>query len=420
MALFMSIMRRHSFDAIVVGAGLLGASAAYALAKEGKSVAVVDAREAHNKEGSSHGFARITRPYGGNEEHPVYDALTARSQELIVNELESHAGEIFKEYPAIVVVRKASQAQAVMIESVTKARVPTCIHSPETLSGKFGYHIPETHVAVETIYGTINPYVILDKLYAGIWQRGGEILFEAPVETWTSNSRGAEVVTKEDTLSAHKIIIAPGKFIGEFLTRAAGERPVDPRLVNAFKVYAVPVVFFQWPREIKPSILRMPLDDGRGNLYALPEPSEDGTLKLKIGFHQVEETRPHHVTASDILEATEWISNLCGGKPPSYESSLICYYTMPDPKPKHRDVPIPVVDALPGFSNAYLLAGGAGNAAKLALALGEAAAARAFERRPKFNMTDFSALPYIGAGPQRPEQVAAAGPSHKPKYYPVI
>jgi choline dehydrogenase-like flavoprotein len=46
-------------DVIVVGAGIMGAAAAWALSVRGHAVVVLEARRAGHREGSSHGSARV-------------------------------------------------------------------------------------------------------------------------------------------------------------------------------------------------------------------------------------------------------------------------------------------------------------------------------------------------------------------------
>src|SRR6516162_3072456 len=48
-------------DVMVIGAGLAGSAAAWALARRGRSVVVLEAFQAEHRRGSSHGSARIFR-----------------------------------------------------------------------------------------------------------------------------------------------------------------------------------------------------------------------------------------------------------------------------------------------------------------------------------------------------------------------
>jgi sarcosine oxidase len=77
------------FDAVVVGAGAMGSAAAWWLAREGRSVALLERFEAGHARGSSHGPSRIFRlAYG----EPFYVGLAQRALPLW-RELEDDAGE---------------------------------------------------------------------------------------------------------------------------------------------------------------------------------------------------------------------------------------------------------------------------------------------------------------------------------------
>jgi sarcosine oxidase len=76
-------------EVAVVGAGLMGAATARALARRGIAVALFEAREPGHRAGSSHGSARIFRRAYPD---PLYIGLAGQSRQLW-RELESEAGE---------------------------------------------------------------------------------------------------------------------------------------------------------------------------------------------------------------------------------------------------------------------------------------------------------------------------------------
>lgn len=65
-------------DVVVVGAGIMGAAAAWALSGRGHAVVVLDARRAGHRDGSSHGSSRVfRRAY----REPHYIAMTGLAQD---------------------------------------------------------------------------------------------------------------------------------------------------------------------------------------------------------------------------------------------------------------------------------------------------------------------------------------------------
>ena len=78
------------FDAIVIGLGGMGSSAAFHLARRGRRVLGLEQFDLLHERGSSHGLTRIIRL--AYHEHPAYVPLLRRSYELW-HELEELAGE---------------------------------------------------------------------------------------------------------------------------------------------------------------------------------------------------------------------------------------------------------------------------------------------------------------------------------------
>ena len=72
-------MRTERMDVVIIGAGLAGSAAAWALAGRGRSVAVVEAFAPGHRRGSSHGSARIFRRAYPD---PLYVRLTGQAQQL--------------------------------------------------------------------------------------------------------------------------------------------------------------------------------------------------------------------------------------------------------------------------------------------------------------------------------------------------
>ena len=81
-------VNRNDFDAIVVGAGLMGTAAAWSLTRRGCSVLLIEQFEPGHDRGSSHGSARIVRRAYGDA---LYTRLTGQAFELW-RELEERSG----------------------------------------------------------------------------------------------------------------------------------------------------------------------------------------------------------------------------------------------------------------------------------------------------------------------------------------
>src|SRR5689334_348860 len=71
-------MRAEPADVVVIGAGLAGSAAAWALARRGRSVVLLEAFEPGHRHGSSHGSARIFRRAYPD---PLYVELAGRARD---------------------------------------------------------------------------------------------------------------------------------------------------------------------------------------------------------------------------------------------------------------------------------------------------------------------------------------------------
>src|SRR5437868_11158168 len=82
-------MSTERADVVIVGAGLAGSAAAWALARRGRSVVLLEAFESGHRRGSSHGSARIFRRAYPD---PLYVRLTGQAQ-VLWRQLADEAGE---------------------------------------------------------------------------------------------------------------------------------------------------------------------------------------------------------------------------------------------------------------------------------------------------------------------------------------
>ena len=118
-------MSTERADVIIVGAGLAGSAAARALARRGRSVALVEAFQPGHRRGSSHGSARIFRRAYPD---PLYVRLTGQAQALW-RELAGEAGEELITATGAVDYGPARQ-QEKMYEILTALGVPAELMPP--------------------------------------------------------------------------------------------------------------------------------------------------------------------------------------------------------------------------------------------------------------------------------------------------
>src|SRR5215472_9675390 len=84
-------MAADRVDVVVIGAGLAGSATAWALARRGRSVVLLEAFQPGHRRGSSHGSARIFRRAYPD---PLYVRLTGQAQ-VLWRQLADEADEEF-------------------------------------------------------------------------------------------------------------------------------------------------------------------------------------------------------------------------------------------------------------------------------------------------------------------------------------
>src|ERR1700736_2366535 len=84
-------MSADRVDVVIIGAGLAGSAAAWALGRRGRSAVVLEAFQPGHRRGSSHGSARIFRRAYPD---PLYVRLTGQAQ-VLWRQLAGETGEEF-------------------------------------------------------------------------------------------------------------------------------------------------------------------------------------------------------------------------------------------------------------------------------------------------------------------------------------
>ena len=355
-----------SYDAIILGGGLMGASAAAALAKDGKKVLVLDAREAHHTQGSSHGQTRITRRF--NFEHPVFNE-TAADTLSAMRAMERAPGDMVQDMPAIFTVNKDSESYRVLKENLDKMGAQTQELSSEQVA-QMGLAIAPGRVGiVDKNAALFNPEKILDRLYADIKQQGGEIRFATPASRWESSAEGVTVHTQQgETIKAKQVVLATGAWMPQTLAQGNATPRIAQSLGNAMKLERVPLFYFEYPPNLPDIIPLDMLDDNRCDIYAMPERDAQGNKWLKVGFHHGQivdspEAMDRTVNEEEKAQAARAVEALTGHKPTLHKTTM-CIYA------RATDGELPLVGALPSTPHVYMASYSGGACAKHALALG--------------------------------------------------
>jgi sarcosine oxidase len=251
----------------VIGAGITGAAAAYALARRGLDVVLVDRLTPGHARGGSHGATRIFRLSYAEPEFVrlAQEALAGwrRLEQESDDELLSFSGllEVARD---VTPYARALDACGVAWEELDAA----------TVSERFGIRLPAAATALlQHEAGVVHADRALTAFLAVGRARGVRLLARTPVAGVDVHGAEARLRTPGEDLRADAVVVAAGAWAASVLAPLGIELDLTPTRET--------VVYLRTDRAL-PSLIDE-VDPPRGEIaYALPDP----TYGLKAGFHR--------------------------------------------------------------------------------------------------------------------------------------
>lgn len=205
---------------VVVGAGVMGLSAAHALASDGSDVVVLDQYEVGNTSGSSHGASRVFRMF--------YDrTIYARMAQLAVplwRELERLTGvELLTVVGSIQTTAGADHDRATLDELA----IPYEVISEDEAERRF----PDVRLPGPVLYQADSAVVAADRTLTALKRLlGPRVRERAHVRALRDTSDGVLVETADGTLRADVVIACCGSYAPELLSPLDIDVPMMPTL----------------------------------------------------------------------------------------------------------------------------------------------------------------------------------------------
>jgi sarcosine oxidase len=256
-------------DVVVVGAGVMGAAAAWRLARAGRDVALLEQFEVGHDRGSSHGAARVFR---FSYDEPRYVAMAMESLPLW-RRLEEDSGQAVLTVTGGFDMGSPARLQAHqealdargavwdLVDGVEVARRFPAVSPP-----------PDAKILFQPDAGVLAADRALRAMVGVATARGVELRERTRVSAIRPGSAGVEVVTKKGTWDANVAVVTAGAWAKPLLAGGGVDLPTTTsrETVAFFPVEAGTAlpVFVQWM-------------DGPGPLYALASPGQG----LKTGWH---------------------------------------------------------------------------------------------------------------------------------------
>lgn len=372
------------YDAIVIGLGAMGSSAAYHLARRGRRVLGLEQFDIPNSQGSSHGYSRMIRLC--YYEHPDYVPLLKRAYRLW-HELEHAAGQRLLFLTGGLYIGDPTR------EFVERSRLSAVRHGlPHEMLTRADiadryrqFRLPNNYAALyEPNAGFLLPERVVAAQAGLALQCGAELHAREPVLEWTATPRSVRVVTARGAYEADRLVLCPGawaeKAIPGLSVRVTPTRQttgwVWPRRPELFDAGTLPV----WA-----------IDNPDGSIhYGFPltrpgpgaggdSASGPGGLGLKVAHHRrAEETDPDSLDTSPHPDDEGTFRSVLTRHLPDADGPLlglrVCMYAnTPD---SHF-----VVDLHPFHPNVVVACGFSGHGFKFASVIGEVLADLAIEKK---------------------------------------
>ncbi len=201
----------------VIGGGIMGAAAAYALARRGAAVTLFEQFALGHDCGSSHGPTRLFRT--AYFEHPDYVPLLKRAA-AGWRALETESGASLL---AMTGVFMAGAAQSALIEGTLRAaeehRLPIERLPRAQANSRFPWVCLDAHM--ETLIEPEAGFIYADRAIAaflsGARTHGANIMDRTPIRGWRKNGAQIEITTEMERLKFDRMIAAPGAFAAALL-----------------------------------------------------------------------------------------------------------------------------------------------------------------------------------------------------------
>ena len=256
-----------TYDAIVVGLGAMGSSAAYQLARRGHRVLGLDAFQLGHTLGSSHGESRIIRM--AYYEHPSYVPLLRRAYELWEATQADVGHELLRLTGGVFIGQTGSPLVEGSLLSARTHGLPHELLSADEMRRRFPALRPAEDEAgvFEARAGVLFPERCIEAFLGLAAAQGAELRHAEPMLDWQTRNGEVEVRTQMGRYTAGRLVLTVGAWAGKLL-----DLPLA--------VQRIPVVWFEPRRPIDLPIYIW--DTGPSVFYGVPHLDWPGA---KVGRH---------------------------------------------------------------------------------------------------------------------------------------
>lgn len=369
------------FDVIIVGAGSMGMSAGYYLAKQGIKTLLIDAFDPPHSMGSHHGDTRIIRHAYG--EGRGYVPLALRAQTLW-NELQQETKEtIFKQTGVLGIGPEGSTFIDEAKAGADRYSLPLEIFQADDIHQRWpGIAVPENFVACyEPTSGVLFSENCVRAFRRLALAHGASILVDTPVQDIDILKDTVRIHTYNGSYTSDKLIISTGAWNRKMLAKVHLNLPLQPtrQTVGWFECEEALYKYGKFPAFYA--------ETGTARFYGFP--SFDG-CGLKLGHHDYGQSiDPDHMNrefgiyAKDEGVIRRFLETYMPQAAGKLKQGRVCMYTKtPD---DHF-----IVDLHPNYPHVAIAAGFSGHGFKFSSVIGEILTQLAINGKAEHDISLFS------------------------------
>lgn len=200
----------QNYDVIVVGGGIVGASTAYSLVKQGQNVLLIDQFEPGHNQGSSHGDGRIIR---FNYTEAIYVEMAMQVYPLWAD-LATDSGENFIIESGLLEYGDAERKEIAITEEVMeKYDIPYERLSPSQAQERFPQFTFEedSQVLFQPGGGVVRATSAVKALWRLVQEKGGTTLTGKRIESVSAEKNRVTVTIENgETIEAKNLVLTAG------------------------------------------------------------------------------------------------------------------------------------------------------------------------------------------------------------------
>lgn len=380
-------MSEHlSYDVIIVGAGSMGMSAGYNLARRGVKTLLIDAFDPPHTEGSHHGEPRLIRhAYSGD---PAYIDLALRADVLWKEAEEESGTELLVRSGVLNLADSPVYSFAGRLEEARKRKVQVEQLDVEEIRRRWpALTLPDSF---EAMYEPDAGYLYSERCITAYRQlalaHGAELLANTPVTNITAREGSVTVHTKNGDYHGAAAILSAGAWFSA----------LEPFVHLPIKAIRKVVGWFESASAFAAgSFPGFTLGAEEGGYYGFPS---IGGAGLKIGRHDTglewkpgEALAPFGSEASDEGDLRRVLEAYMPGAAGRLLKGAVCKY-------EHTPDEDFIIDRHPLHSNVLLAGGFSGHGFKFSSVVGEILADLATRGTTSHNIQPFSISRFASTG----------------------